>query len=168
VSGSPVQREPMSTPVERGRGLSPRGRRLAWVLGGVAVLAVATGLVLYALSSNIVFFFSPSQVAANEAPKGRSFRIGGLVEPDSVKREGIDVRFRVTDGAQTIAVLYRGTLPDLFREGKGVVAQGTLEPDGVFKASEVLAKHDENYMPPEAAEALKKGGHPMHSGSVKP
>jgi cytochrome c-type biogenesis protein CcmE len=148
--------------------LTPRRRRAAWIVAGLAALAVAVGLVLYALSSNIVFFFTPTQIAANEAPQGRAFRVGGLVEPDSVRREGIDVRFRVTDGAKTIPVVYRGTLPDLFKEGKGVVAQGTLGADGTFRASEVLAKHDENYMPPEAAEALKQAGHPMQSATVQP
>ncbi len=147
--------------------MTPRRKRLAWIVAGVAVLATAVGLVLYALSSNIVFFFTPSQVAANEAPQGRAFRVGGLVEDGSVRRNGLDVSFRITDNARTIPVVYRGTLPDLFKEGKGVVAQGTVGPDGVFKASEVLAKHDENYMPPEAAEALKKAGHPMQSGTVK-
>ena len=147
---------------------TPRRKRLAWVLGGLAVLAAATTLVLSALSSNIVFFFTPTQVAASEAPQGRAFRIGGLVEEGSVRREGIDVSFRVTDSAKAIPVVYRGTLPDLFREGKGVVAQGQLGADGVFRASEVLAKHDENYMPPEAAEALKRAGHPMQSGTVQP
>jgi cytochrome c-type biogenesis protein CcmE len=93
--------------------------------------------------------------------------VGGLVEDGSVRRNGLDVSFRITDNARTIPVVYRGTLPDLFKEGKGVVAQGAVGPDGVFKASEVLAKHDENYMPPEAAEALKKAGHPMQSGTVK-
>jgi cytochrome c-type biogenesis protein CcmE len=150
------------------RGLNPRQKRFAWIGLGLAVLATAVALVLYALSSNIVFFFTPTQVARNEAPQGRAFRIGGLVEPDSVKRDGLDVRFKVTDGAQAIPVVYRGTLPDLFKEGKGVVAQGQLGTDGVFKAAEVLAKHDENYMPPEAAEALKQAGHPMQSGTVKP
>ncbi len=147
--------------------MTPRRKRLAWIAAGVTVLATAIGLVLYALSSNIVFFFTPSQVAANEAPQGRAFRVGGLVENGSVQRNGLDVSFRITDNARTIPVLYRGTLPDLFKEGKGVVAQGAVGPDGVFKASEVLAKHDENYMPPEAAEALKKAGHPMQSGTVK-
>ena len=149
------------------RGMTPRQKRFAWIAAGITVLAVAVGLVLYALSSNIVFFFTPTQVAKNEAPQGRAFRIGGLVEPESLKRDGIDVSFRVTDGARAIPVAYRGTLPDLFKEGKGVVAQGTLGSDGVFRASEVLAKHDENYMPPEAAEALKQAGHPMQSGTVK-
>jgi len=148
--------------------MTPRRKRLAWIAVGLAVLATAIGLVLYALSSNIVFFFTPTQVAKNEAPQGRAFRIGGLVEPGSVQREGLDVRFKVTDNAMAIPVVYRGTLPDLFKEGKGVVAQGRIEADGVFKASEVLAKHDENYMPPEAAEALKQAGHPMQSGTVKP
>ena len=147
--------------------MTPRRKRLAWIVAGVAVLATAVWLVLYALSSNIVFFFTPSQVAAKEAPQGRAFRVGGLVEDGSVRRNGLDVSFRITDNARTIPVVYRGTLPDLFKEGKGVVAQGAVGPDGVFKASEVLAKHDENYMPPEAAEALKKAGHPMQSGTVK-
>jgi cytochrome c-type biogenesis protein CcmE len=148
--------------------LTPRRRRLLWALAGTAVVAAAIGLVLYALSSNIVFFFTPTQVAANEVPQGRAFRIGGLVEPGSVRREGVDVSFRITDNAKAIPVVYRGTLPDLFREGKGVVAQGRLDAVGVFAASEVLAKHDENYMPPEAAAALEKAGHPVQSGTVKP
>ncbi|MCX8146831.1 MAG: cytochrome c maturation protein CcmE, partial [Azovibrio sp.] len=101
-------------------------------------------------------FFTPSQVVAKEAPQGRIFRIGGLVEVGSVKRDGVDVSFRVTDTAQVVPVVYTGILPDLFREGKGVVAQGKLGPDGVFRASQVLAKHDENYMPPEAAHALEQ------------
>jgi cytochrome c-type biogenesis protein CcmE len=147
--------------------MTPRQKRLAWIVAGLAVLATAIGLVLYALSSNIVFFFTPTQVSRNEAPQGRAFRVGGLVEPGSVQREGLDVRFKVTDGAQSMLVVYRGTLPDLFKEGKGVVAQGSLGTDGVFKASEVLAKHDENYMPPEAAEALRQAGHPMQSGTVQ-
>jgi len=121
---------------------------------GVAALAIVAALVLTAFEKNLVFFFTPSQVAANEAPQGRLFRIGGMVEKGSVKREGVEVRFVVTDTAKTIPVVYRGALPDLFREGKGVVAQGTLGPDGVFQAREVLAKHDENYMPPEAAHAV--------------
>lgn len=143
-----------------------RRKRLFWIVIGLAILAVAVGLVLYALKSNIVFFFTPTQIAANEAPQGRAFRIGGMVETGSVVREGLDVQFRVTDTVKTIPVVYRGTLPDLFREGKGVVAQGKVGPDGVFKADEVLAKHDENYMPPEAAEALKRAGKPVGSGTV--
>ena len=141
--------------------MTKRQKRLAIVLGGVAALGVAIGLVLYALNSNIVFFFTPTQVAQDEAPHRRSFRIGGLVEPGSLQRDGTRVSFRVTDNAKAIAVTYTGSLPDLFREGKGVVAQGRIGPDGVFAATEVLAKHDENYMPPEAAEALRQAGHPM-------
>jgi cytochrome c-type biogenesis protein CcmE len=129
---------------------------MAAIALGVVALGIATALVLMAFEKNLVFFFTPSQVAANEAPQGRTFRIGGMVLEGSVKREGVDVRFVVTDTAKTIPVVYRGALPDLFREGKGVVAQGQLGPDGVFRAREVLAKHDENYMPPEAAEAVKK------------
>jgi cytochrome c-type biogenesis protein CcmE len=138
--------------------VKPRTRRIAIVAGGLAALAVVAGLVLSAFQQNLVFFFTPSQVAANEAPQGKTFRIGGMVESGSVKRQpdGVTVRFIVTDTAQTVPVVYRGALPDLFREGKGVVAQGRVGPDGVFQASEVLAKHDENYMPPEAAEAVKR------------
>ena len=123
---------------------------------GLAALNIATALVLMAFEKNLVFFFTPSQVAANEAPQGRTFRIGGMVLEGSVKRAGVDVHFVVTDTAKTIPVVYRGALPDLFREGKGVVAQGELGADGVFRAREVLAKHDENYMPPEAAHAVQK------------
>ena len=128
------------------------------IVGGLAALGVATALVLSAFQENLVFFFTPTQVAANEAPKGRLFRIGGMVEKGSVKRQadGVTVQFTVTDTAKSIPVTFRGALPDLFREGKGVVAQGTLNPDGVFQAREVLAKHDENYMPPEAKLAVEK------------
>ena len=136
--------------------MKPRHKRMAAIAIGVAALGVAAALVLSAFEKNLVFFFTPSQVAANEAPQGRTFRIGGMVEKGSVKREGVDVRFLVTDTAKTIPVVYSGALPDLFREGKGVVAQGQLGADGVFRAREVLAKHDENYMPPEAAHALEK------------
>src|SRR5438105_5379460 len=129
---------------------------MAWIALGVAALGVATALVLSAFNKNLVFFFTPSQVAAHEAPVGRTFRIGGMVVPGSVKREGVEIRFVVTDTAQSMPVVYRGQLPDLFREGKGVVAQGQLGADGVFAAREVLAKHDENYMPPEAADAVKR------------
>jgi cytochrome c-type biogenesis protein CcmE len=143
--------------------LKPRTRRTLWIVAGIAGVGVAAALVLNAFQSNLVFFFTPTQVAAHEAPRDRAFRIGGLVEEGSVVREkdALTVRFRVTDTAKTIPVVYVGILPDLFREGKGVVAQGRIGPDGTFKASEVLAKHDENYMPPEAADALKKAGHPM-------
>jgi cytochrome c-type biogenesis protein CcmE len=134
-----------------------------WIVSGLAALGVAVTLVLNAFNSNLVFFFTPSQVAANEAPRNRAFRIGGLVEAGSVVREkdALTVRFRVTDTARTIPVIFTGHLPDLFREGKGVVAQGTMGGDGAFHASEVLAKHDENYMPPAAADALRKAGHPI-------
>ena len=136
--------------------MKPRHRRLAAIGVGVAALAVAAALVLTAFEKNLVFFFTPSQVAANEAPQGRTFRIGGMVLAGSVKRSGVDVQFVVTDTAKSIPVVYRGALPDLFREGKGVVAQGQLGPDGVCRAREVLAKHDENYMPPDAAHAIEK------------
>jgi cytochrome c-type biogenesis protein CcmE len=136
--------------------VKPRHKRLAAIALGVAALGSAAALVLSAFERNLVFFFTPSQVAAKEAPQGRSFRIGGMVEKGSVQRSGIEVRFLVTDTARTIPVVYSGALPDLFREGKGVVAQGQLGADGVFRAREVLAKHDENYMPPEAADAVQK------------
>ncbi len=128
------------------------------LLAALACAGVALALVLNAFRSNLVFFFSPSQVAAHEAPAARSFRLGGLVAPGSVRREGdgMTIRFIVTDKAREVPVVYRGLLPDLFREGKGVVARGTLDGGGTFVASEVLAKHDENYMPPEAADALKQ------------
>jgi len=138
--------------------MKPRQKRIAMIAGGLAALAVAATLILTAFRQNLVFFFTPSQVAAKEAPLGRTFRIGGMVETGSVKRQadGITVHFKVTDTAKSIPVSYRGALPDLVREGKGVVAQGRIGEDGVFVASEVLAKHDENYMPPEAADAVKR------------
>jgi cytochrome c-type biogenesis protein CcmE len=136
--------------------MKPRHKRLAAIAVGVAALGVAAALVLSAFEKNLVFFFTPSQVAGNEAPQGKTFRIGGMVEAGSVKRTGVEVHFLVTDTAKSIPVVYSGALPDLFREGKGVVAQGALDAGGVFRAREVLAKHDENYMPPEAAEALKR------------
>ena len=134
--------------------MTPRRKRMAIALGVVAVVGAATALVLNAFQSNLVFFYTPTQIAAKEAPGGRTFRLGGLVVEGSVKRDGIKVNFEVTDTAKTVPVQFSGILPDLFKEGKGVVAQGQLE-NGVFQAKEVLAKHDENYMPPEAAEALK-------------
>ncbi|MCA3250707.1 MAG: cytochrome c maturation protein CcmE [Pseudomonadota bacterium] len=140
--------------------MKPRHKRFAIVGGLVVASAAVVALVLNAFQSNMVFFYSPSQVAANEAPQGRTFRVGGLVENGSVKVEGVKVHFIITDSAQKVPVLYQGILPDLFKEGKGVVAQGQLK-GGVFEAREVLAKHDENYMPPEAAEALKRAGHPQ-------
>ncbi|WP_138858247.1 cytochrome c maturation protein CcmE [Inhella inkyongensis] len=135
--------------------MKPRHRRLALVAVILLAVAAIAALVTNAFRSNMVFFYSPTQVAANEAPQGRSFRIGGLVEPGSLRREGVQVHFTVTDNAKTVPVRYEGVLPDLFKEGKGVVAQGKLE-GGLFVAREVLAKHDENYMPPEAAQALKQ------------
>ena len=137
--------------------MKPRTKRALAIVAGLAALGVASTLVLQAFQSNLVFFFSPSQVMSNEAPRERNFRIGGLVEQGSIERDdkGLTVRFAVTDLAHKIPVTYTGLLPDLFKEGKGVVAQGKLGADGVFHADQVLAKHDENYMPPEAAEALK-------------
>ena len=136
--------------------MKPRHRRFAWIGAGVLLLAVAAALELNAFQSNLVFFFSPSDVAENRAPQGRAFRIGGMVVEKSLARasDGLTVRFAVTDTVKTVPVVYTGILPDLFKEGKGVVAQGKIGPDGVFHATEVLAKHDENYMPPEAAAAI--------------
>ena len=143
--------------------MKPRTRRGLWIAAGIAGLGVATALVLNAFRSNMVFFLTPTEVAEQKAPRDRPFRVGGLVEAGSVIREkdALTVRFKVTDTARTIPVVYTGILPDLFREGKGVVAQGRIGADGVFRANEVLAKHDENYMPPEAADALRKAGHPV-------
>jgi cytochrome c-type biogenesis protein CcmE len=136
--------------------LKPRHRRAAIVLGVLVAVGAIVALVLNAFNSNLVFFYTPTQIAAKEAPQGRTFRIGGLVQAGSVARDGVTVRFVVTDTAQAVPVRYDGVLPDLFKEGKGVVAQGQLGADGVFSAREVLAKHDENYMPPEAADALQR------------
>jgi len=138
--------------------MTPRHRRLAIAAIVLVGAAGCVGLVINAFNSNLVFFLSPSDVLADQAPKAKAFRLGGLVEAGSVQRQadGVTVRFVVTDTAQRVAVDYRGILPDLFKEGKGVVAQGRLGDDGVFHAQEVLAKHDENYMPPEAADALAR------------
>ncbi len=144
--------------------MKPRTRRFLWIAAGAGALAAAVALVLFALRDNLVFFYTPTQIAANEAPRNKTFRLGGLVEKGSVARDPADnlvVTFRVTDMAKTIPVRFRGTLPDLFAEGRGIVAQGKVDAEGRFVASEVLAKHDEAYMPPEAAEALKKAGHPV-------
>ena len=143
--------------------MKARHRRFMWIALGLLVIGVAVTLVLRAFNSNLVFFFTPTEVAENKAPMDRTFRIGGLVSAGSVKRQpdGLTVTFEVTDTAKTIPVTYTGILPDLFKEGKGVVAQGKIGQDGMFRAAEVLAKHDENYMPPEAAEALKKAGKPI-------
>jgi len=135
--------------------MKTRHKRIAIAGIGLACLGAAAALVLNAFQSNLVFFYTPSQVHANQAPQGRTFRLGGLVVASSVKRDGLDVNFQITDTMQEVTVRYSGILPDLFKEGKGVVAQGQFA-DGVFMAKEVLAKHDENYMPPEAAEALKR------------
>ena len=136
--------------------MKPRQKRAAIVVGVLAAVGVAVALVLNAFNSNLVFFYTPTQIAAKEAPQGRTFRIGGLVQAGTVVREGVTVRFLVTDTAKTVPVRFEGVLPDLFKEGKGVVAQGQLGADGTFVVREVLAKHDENYMPPEAADALQR------------
>ena len=136
--------------------MKTRHKRIALIVGGLVILGAVVALVLNAFQSNLVFFFSPTQVAAGEAPKGKPFRVGGMVKEGSIRREadGVTLRFVVTDTEKDLAVAYRGILPDLFKEGKGAVAQGKLGEDGVFVATEVLAKHDENYMPPEAAQAV--------------
>jgi len=128
------------------------------IAAGLALIAIAAALVLNAFQGNVVFFFSPSQIAAKEAPVDTTFRVGGMVQEGSLKRraDGLTVEFIVTDTAKSIPVFYRGILPDLFREGKGVVTQGKIGPDGVFRAEEVLAKHDENYMPPAAQDAVNQ------------
>ena len=134
--------------------MKPRYKRLAMIVGALVSLGVAAGLVLNALQSNVAFFFTPTQVTAGDAPKQRMFRVGGLVKQGSVDREQMTVRFVITDTAREIPVSFTGILPDLFMEGKGAVVQGRLDADGHFVASEVLAKHDENYMPPEAKHAV--------------
>ncbi len=134
--------------------MKPRHKRAAMIVGGLAAISIAAYFVLNAFQSNLVFFFTPSQVESGEAPKNRTFRIGGMVKEGSVKRDNLTVSFVVTDTAKEVPVTYTGILPDLFKEGKGVVAQGQIKEDGKFTASEVLAKHDENYMPPEAQHAM--------------
>jgi cytochrome c-type biogenesis protein CcmE len=138
--------------------MKPRQKRFVFIMVAVAALAAVVGLVLNALESNVNLYFTPTQVFNNEAPHGRGFRIGGIVKEGSVKRanDGLTVNFVITDTHKDLMVVYKGILPDLFKEGKGVVAQGKMEADGVMHAEEVLAKHDENYMPPEAADAVKK------------
>ncbi|MCX7161462.1 MAG: cytochrome c maturation protein CcmE [Betaproteobacteria bacterium] len=148
--------------------MKPRQKRIALIVGGLASLAIAAVLALNALDSNIALYVTPSEVAAGKAPQGKAFRIGGLVKEGSVKRQDMTVRFVVTDLAKEIPVAYTGILPDLFRDGKGAVVQGRLGGDGVFVASEVLAKHDENYMPPEAAAALKQAQQSQNAPEVKP
>lgn len=138
-----------------------RHKRVTFIVVALAGLAFAAFLVLRAFQDNLVFFFSPTQVAAKEAPTDRTFRIGGLVEEGTLRREndGLTVRFTVTDTAASIPVVFKGILPDLFKEGRGCVAQGKIDANGVFQADEVLAKHDENYMPPEAGKAIDKAKH---------
>lgn len=136
--------------------MKSRHKRIAIIVAGIILLGIAATLLLQSFQSNLVFFFSPTEVAEGKAPKDGNFRIGGLVETGSIQRNGTQVKFRVTDTAKTMDVVYTGILPDLFKEGKGVVAQGKQGEDGIFVADQVLAKHDENYMPPEAADALEK------------
>src|SRR5262249_9626700 len=138
--------------------VTPKRKRLYLLLRSLAVLGIAAALVLSALNENLVFFYSPTQVADKNIAPERRFRLGGRVEAGSVKKNGQEVRFTVTDTHKTVQVVYRGLLPDLFREGQGVVAEGSLGPDGVFVAHEVLAKHDENYMPPQGAKAIQEAG----------
>ena len=142
--------------------MTPRRRRMVAMTGGLVCLVAATALVLTAFEQNMLYFYTPTQIAAGEAPEGRRLRVGGLVEQGSVRRTpgSLEVRFDVTDLDRTITVAYAGVLPDLFREGQGVVAHGWVSTDGLFEADEVLARHDENYMPPEVAEMLEERGHP--------
>ena len=148
--------------------MKPRTKRLALIAAGVVVLCAAAAFVLNAFQSNLVFFFTPTQVSNGEAPKGRTFRAGGMVKENSLVRDGNSVRFVITDTVQEVPVVYVGLLPDLFKEGKGVVAQGKLGNDGIFVASEVLAKHDENYMPPEAQHAMDQAAAAKAAQSLKP
>jgi cytochrome c-type biogenesis protein CcmE len=134
--------------------MKPRHKRIALIGGGLAALGIAAALVLNALNSNIAFFVTPTEIAAGKAPQGKTFRVGGMVKEGSIRRDNLTVHFVITDTAKEVPVAYTGILPDLFMEGKGAVAQGRIGPDGVFAASEVLAKHDENYMPPEAQHAV--------------
>lgn len=138
--------------------MTKRQKKFMYIVVAIAGLGIAVGLVLYALKDNVSLYFTPTKVYNKEAPVGRSFRIGGLVVEHSLKREadGLTVHFDVTDTARSMPVIYKGILPDLFKEGKGVVAEGKLEADGVFHADQVLAKHDENYMPPEAKQAIEQ------------
>jgi len=138
--------------------VTPKRRRLWLLLASLGTLSVAAALVLWSLNDNLVFFYSPTQVAARKPAPDRRFRLGGLVVEGSLQKNGQEVRFRITDLKGELPVVYRGLLPDLFREGQGVIAEGTLGADGVFVAREVLAKHDEKYMPPEVAKALKESG----------
>ena len=140
--------------------MTRKQRRLTIIGGSLAVLAVAAALVLNAMRDSIVFFSTPSMAAEQQIPTGKRFRLGGLVQPGSLKRgDDLTVNFSVADGNTTLPVMYKGILPDLFREGQGVVAEGALDASGTFRADTVLAKHDETYMPKEVADALKKQGH---------
>ena len=147
--------------------MKPRQKRIALIVGGLVSLGIAAALALNALDSNIALYVTPSEVVAGKAPQGKAFRIGGLVKEGSVKRQDMTVRFVITDTAKEIPVAYTGILPDLFRDGKGAVVQGRLGGDGVFAATEVLAKHDENYMPPEAAAAVKQAQQGQNAPGVK-
>ena len=149
--------------------MKPRHKRIAIIVGALAGLGVAAGLVLNALQSNVAFFFTPTQVIGGEAPKNKAFRVGGMVREGSLKREQMTVHFVITDMAKDVAVSYTGILPDLFKEGKGAVVQGKLGADGHFVATEVLAKHDENYMPPEAQHAVDEAAKAKQmQGTPKP
>lgn len=150
--------------------MKPRHKKFTYIIVALAALGSAVGLVLYALKDNVSLFFTPTQVYNKEAPQGRNFRVGGLVEVGSVKRQtdGLTVHFLVTDTVRTMPVIYKGILPDLFKEGKGVVAQGTMQADNIFHAEEVLAKHDENYMAPEAARALELAAKAQSGVSAAP
>ncbi|MDI6748889.1 MAG: cytochrome c maturation protein CcmE [Pseudomonadota bacterium] len=136
--------------------MKPRHKRIALIVGGLAALGLAAAFVLNALDSNIAFFVTPSEIAAGKAPQGKTFRVGGMVKEGSLTRDNLTVSFIITDTARDVKVTYTGILPDLFKEGKGAVAQGRMNPDGTFTATEVLAKHDENYMPPEAGHAIEQ------------
>lgn len=146
--------------------MKPRTQRAMWIIGSVAAIAVAAGLILNALNSNIAFYVTPSEVADGKAPQARVFRVGGLVKPGSITRDHMTVRFAITDTVNEMAVTYTGILPDLFKEGKGAVVQGRLDAQGRFQASEVLAKHDENYMPPEAQLAIDQAKAPPQRDTV--
>jgi cytochrome c-type biogenesis protein CcmE len=148
--------------------MKPRQKRIALIAGGLVALGIAAGFVLNALDSNIAFFVTPSEIAAGKAPQGKAFRLGGMVKEGSVQRDNLTVHFVVTDTAKDVPVAYTGILPDLFKEGKGAVAQGKMGPDGVFIASEVLAKHDENYMPPEAQHAMDQAQAQKAAKTLKP
>ena len=146
--------------LEQGRSMTRKQRRLTMIGGALAILAVAAGLVLNAMRDSIVFFSTPSMAAEKQIPVGKRFRLGGLVQPGSLQRgDNLVVNFAIADGSTNLPVTFKGILPDLFREGQGVVAEGALDASGTFRADTVLAKHDETYMPKEVADALKKQGH---------